>query len=41
LHFGDGEGAVFGLAIADLDGDSRLDIAVARSNAANVICFAE
>ena len=40
VRFGDGEGTVYGFATADLDGDSLVDIAVARSNATSVICFA-
>ena len=33
------EGAVYGFAIADLDKDGVLDIAVARSDAPNVVYF--
>ena len=37
--WGDGKGAVYGLAIGDLDGDGWLDIAAARSDAPNGIWF--
>jgi len=40
VHFGDNKGAVYGFAIADLNGDGLLDIAVARSDAPNAIYFA-
>jgi FG-GAP-like repeat len=40
VRFGDSEGVAFGFAIADLDSDGLPDIAVARSNATNVIHFA-
>jgi hypothetical protein len=40
VRFGDSEGVAFGFAIADLDGNGLPDIAVARSNASNVIYFA-
>jgi FG-GAP-like repeat len=38
-HFGDKKGTVYGFAIADLDRDGLLDIAVARSDAPNVVYF--
>jgi hypothetical protein len=37
--WGDGKGAVYGLAIGDLDGDGWPDIAAARSDAPNAIWF--
>lgn len=40
IHFGDNKGTVYGFAIADLDRDGLLDIAVARSDAPNAIYFA-
>ena len=40
LRFGDNKGVVYGFAIADLDRDGLLDIAVARSDAPNAIYFA-
>jgi hypothetical protein len=40
VRFGDNKGAVYGFAIADLNGDGLLDIAVARSDAPNAIYFA-
>ena len=40
IRFGDNKGAVYGFAIADLNGDGLLDIAVARSDAPNTIYFA-
>jgi hypothetical protein len=40
VRFGDNNGAVYGFAIADLNGDGLLDIAVARSDAPNAIYFA-
>lgn len=39
IHFGDNKGVVYGFAIADLDRDGLLDIAVARSDAPNAIYF--
>jgi len=39
LEFGDNKGAVYGFAIADLDRDGLPDIAVARSDAPNVVYF--
>ena len=41
VRFGDGKGDVYGFAIADLDQDGLLDIAVARSDAPNVVCFGQ
>ena len=37
LRFGDGQGAVYGLAIGDVDGDGRPDIVAARSGAPNML----
>jgi hypothetical protein len=37
--WGDGQGAVYGLALGDLDGDGWPDIAAARSEAPNAIWF--
>lgn len=39
IHAGDSRGTVYGFAIADLDGDGWVDIAVARSEAPNVVMF--
>jgi len=39
VAWGDGQGAVYGLALGDLDGDSWPDIAAARSDAPNGIWF--
>ena len=39
VHFGDNKGTVYGFAIADLDHDGLLDVAVARSEAPNVVYF--
>ena len=39
IHAGDSKGAVYGFAIADLDGDGWVDIAVARSEAPNLVLF--
>ncbi len=39
VPFGDSKGAAYGFAIADLDGDGQRDIAVARSDAPNVVYF--
>lgn len=41
LNVGDGKGAAYGFALADLDGDGLLDIAVARSEAPKVVFFAD
>ena len=38
-HWGDGKGAVYGLAIGDLNGDGWPDIAAARSDAPNAVWF--
>jgi hypothetical protein len=37
VPFGDGQGAVYGVALGDLDGDSYPDVAMGRSNAPNVV----
>jgi hypothetical protein len=37
--WGDGQGAVYGLALGDLDGDGWPDIAAARSDAPNAVWF--
>ena len=39
IHWGDGAGVVYGLAVADLDGDGWPDIAAARSDAPNGVWF--
>ena len=39
VNFGDNKGAVYGFAVADLDGDKQLDIAAARSGAPNMVYF--
>jgi hypothetical protein len=39
VSWGDGKGAVYGIAIADLDGDGWPDIAAARSDAPNAVWF--
>jgi hypothetical protein len=38
--FGDGQGAVYGIAIGDVNEDGRPDIAVARSEAPNTLYLA-
>ncbi len=38
-HFGDDKGTVYGFSIADFDQDGVLDIAAARSEAPNVVCW--
>ena len=38
-RWGDGKGAVYGVAIGDLDGDGWLDVVAARSDAPNAIWF--
>jgi hypothetical protein len=37
VRFGDGAGTVYGLATGDVDGDGRLDIVAARSDAPNML----
>ncbi|MBL9203246.1 MAG: VCBS repeat-containing protein [Opitutaceae bacterium] len=37
--WGDGQGAVYGLALGDLDGDGWADVAAARSDAPNAVWF--
>jgi hypothetical protein len=39
LAFGDAEGTAYGFAVSDLDEDGYLDIAMARSNARNMLYF--
>jgi hypothetical protein len=39
VRFGDSRGAVYGLAIGDLNGDGRPDIVAARSNAPSIVYF--
>ena len=39
VEWNNGDGAVYGLAIADLDGDGWPDIAAARSDAPNGVWF--
>jgi hypothetical protein len=39
VNFGDGKGAVYGLALGDLNKDGFPDIAAARSDAPNVVYF--
>jgi FG-GAP repeat protein len=41
VTFGDSVGAVYGFAVADLDGDGYLDIAAARSEAPNMLYFGD
>lgn len=41
VAFGDSRVAVYGCAVADLDGDRNLDIAVARSDAPNMLYFGD
>ena len=39
VPFGDNEGTAYGFSVADLDEDGFLDIAVARSDARNMLYF--
>ncbi|MGE3473287.1 MAG: FG-GAP repeat domain-containing protein [Vicinamibacterales bacterium] len=39
VPFGDDKGTAYGIAVADVDEDGRLDIALARSEAPNVLYF--
>jgi FG-GAP-like repeat len=39
IHWGDGKGTVYEIAIGDLDGDGWPDIASARSDARNAVWF--
>ena len=36
-HFGDGQGAVYGLAVGDVDGDGAADVVAGRSDAPNTL----
>ena len=40
VSFGDSKGTAYGIAVGDFDKDGRPDIAVARSEAPNVLYFA-
>jgi hypothetical protein len=39
ISFGDSKGTVYGFAVGDFDKDGKLDIAVARSDASNILYF--
>ena len=39
VPFGDAEGTAYGFAVGDLDEDGLLDIAMARSDAPNMLYF--
>ena len=39
IHWGDGKGTVYEIAIGDLDGNGWPDIAAARSDAPNAVWF--
>jgi len=41
VTFGDDHGAVYGFAVADLNGDDHLDLVAARSGAPNMVYFGD
>ena len=40
VSFGDADGTAYGFAFGDLNGDNLIDIAMARSEARNIVYFA-
>jgi hypothetical protein len=39
MEFGDSKGAIYGIAVADLDGDGYPDIVAAKSDAPSMVFF--